>query len=75
MRRATALANPAAPGATSRTRSTVVATAACGGIRVCSTWYAHSRSASRAGGSILSTGRPAASAMTASSWPRRRSVP
>ena len=35
MRRSTALAKPVAPGATDRTRSTVEATAACDGTRVC----------------------------------------
>ena len=76
MRRSTALVKPVADGpATLRTRSTVEKTAACGDTRMCSSWYAPSRSASRIGGSIRLTSRPAATATIASSVPLIRCVP
>jgi len=71
-RRSTALTKPAARRGA---RSTVADTAACGGTRVRSSWYAPSRSAARAAESIWLTGRSAQRARNTSRVPAARRVP
>jgi hypothetical protein len=72
--RRTALTKATGPAETTRrARSTVAETAACGGMRVRSSWCAPSRRTSSTGGSTWASGRSTQAARTASyrPWPRR----
>jgi hypothetical protein len=74
--RRTALTKATGPALTTRrARSTVAETAACGGIRVRSSWCAPRRSTSRTGGSTCFSGRSTHAWSTASYSPCPRSAP